>query len=154
MTGTTPPIRRYAPETDLETCIGIWRRASRAGHPFLSETALEGDEALVREVYMPSAEVWVGCPGGAPAGFVALLGGTVGGLFVAPEHHGRGLGRALVLHAARLHGALDVEVYEANEGARRFYAALGFARTGRRESDDRGRPFPLVAMRRAGPAVE
>jgi ribosomal-protein-alanine N-acetyltransferase len=58
-------------------------------------------------------------------------------LSVAPEHQGRGLGRALleavVAEARALPAArLLLEVREGNERARRLYAARGFAEVGRR----------------------
>lgn len=143
-------LRPYDPARDLEPCLALWRRASEAGHPFLDAATLDADGEVVRAHYMPAAEITVAEAAGRPVGFIALLGETVGGLFVDPAHHGRGAGRALVLDAAGRKGALDVEVYEANEGARAFYRALGFVETGRREADDMGRPLPLISLRRAG----
>lgn len=145
----TISIRPYCASVDLEPCLDIWRRASRAGHPFLATEELVGDEVLVRDVYMPMAETWVAAEEGETViGFIALLEAFIGGLFVAPERHGEGVGRALVLHAADICGDLGVEVYEANNAARLFYSRLGFTETGRRESDDNGRPFPLIWMHR------
>jgi ribosomal protein S18 acetylase RimI-like enzyme len=143
-------LRPYDPARDLEPCLALWRRASEAGHPFLDAATLDADGEIVRAHYMPAAEITVAEAAGRPVGFIALLGQTVGGLFVDPAHHGRGAGRALVLDAAGRKGALDVEVYEANAGARAFYRALGFVETGRREADDMGRPLPLISLRRAG----
>ena len=141
-------IRPYCGGTDLDACMDLWRRASRNGHPFLDEEALAADEVLVRDIYMPAAEIWIATAGEAPTGFIALLESFIGGLFVAPERHGMGIGRALVEHAAELRGTLDVDVYEANNSARNFYTRLGFFETGRREADDQGRSFPIICMRR------
>lgn len=148
----TLAIRPYRADADLEPCLAIWRAASEAGHPFLGAGALDDDEPLVRDVYMPAAEVWVADAGG-PVGFIALLDGFVGGLFVAPGRHGEGIGRALVEHAAALRGALTVDVYEENVAAQRFYRRAGFVETGRRAEDDRGRPHALVSMRRTAVAA-
>ncbi len=145
-------IRAYDPSRDLEPCIAIWRRASEVGHPFISGTDLDTDAALVREHYMPAAAIRVAEAGGRPAGFIALLDSFIGGLFVDPAAHGRGIGRALVTDAVRDRPVLDVEVYEVNAGARSFYARLGFQKTGRRETDDQGRLWPLLRLRlEAGP---
>ncbi|MGP9819852.1 GNAT family N-acetyltransferase [Salinarimonas sp. NSM] len=143
-------IRPYDAVRDADACLAVWRAASRSGHPFLGETALAADAVLVRDVYLPKAEIAVAEEEGRLVGFVALLDAVVGGLFVDPAHHGSGIGRALVLHAAERKGALDVEVYEANAGARAFYARLGFVEAGRRETDDQGRPHPLLRLRRPG----
>lgn len=141
-------IRDYRAAQDLDACLAIWRRASEAGHPFLGAVDLDADAVLVRTVYMPAAEVAVAEEAGAVVGFIALLEERVGGLFVDPARHGQGVGRALVEAAARRKGALTVEVYAANAAARGFYARLGFVETGRRDTDDQGRPHPLIALRR------
>ena len=140
-------LRPYDPARDLERCMAIWRAASEVGHPFLDAATLDTDARVVRDEYMPQAEITVAEDGGEPSGFIALLGAFVGGLFVDPSRHRSGTGRALIRDAARRRGALEVEVYEANPAARAFYAACGFAVIGRREADDQGRPLPLVRMR-------
>ncbi len=145
-------IRDYDPTRDLEPCLAIWRRASEVGHPFIDAADLDADAALVREHYMPAAAIRVAELAGRPMGFIALLGSLIGGLFVDPAAHGQGIGRSLVLDARTSHPVLDVEVYEANGGARAFYARLGFRETGRRQTDDQGRPLPLLRLRlEAGP---
>ncbi|MFF4603764.1 GNAT family N-acetyltransferase [Streptomyces sp. NPDC001339] len=76
-------------------------------------------------------------------------GVEVGGLFVAPEAQGGGVGGQLLEYAAALHGALTLEVFEANARARRFYAHLGFTERGRRT--DEGTGHPLIKLERAAP---
>lgn len=55
----------------------------------------------------------------------------------------------LLDHAARLKGALTVDVNEQNPEAVRFYEALGFELVGRSPVDDAGRPFPILHMRQS-----
>ena len=140
-------IRGYDPAFDLDRCMEIWRDASAAGHPFLGAAALDSDARIVREHYMPAADILVAETEGNVLGFIALLGSFIGGLFVDPSHHKRGIGRALVIEAHRRRSILDVEVYEQNADARAFYARLGFLETRRRERDDQNRRFPLIALR-------
>ena len=122
-------------------------RASEVGHPFLGKDDLDGDQQVVREKYMPAAEILVEEGESGPRGFIALLGSFIGGLFVDPDCHGQGVGKALVLEVAKHRGALHVEVYEANHDARAFYRRMGFTKTSRRELEDHGRPMPLIKMR-------
>ena len=77
-------------------------------------------------MYLPAAETWVWEADGHVAGFLSLIDNEIGGLFVAPTLHGRGIGRALVDHARRLRGELEVEVFKANALGRAFYSACGF----------------------------
>ncbi|WP_240784063.1 GNAT family N-acetyltransferase [Tabrizicola caldifontis] len=139
-------LRPYNALRDLERCMALWRAASEVGHPFLDTATLVADAVVVRDSYMPAAEITVAERAGAVVGFIALLGGLVAGLFVDPAAHRSGAGRALISDALRRKCRLDVEVYAANAGARAFYAACGFVETGRRGTDDRGRALPLICM--------
>jgi putative acetyltransferase len=119
-------IRPYRAD-DLPSALVVWEAASAVGHPFLSEEFLAAERVKLARVYLPAAETWVWDDGGRLAGFISLVGNEVGGLFVDPALHGRGIGRALVDHARRLRGDLEVEVFRDNALGRAFYAACGFA---------------------------
>jgi len=152
MTHPEPQAIKLRPylATDLEDCMCIWKAASIAGHTFLSADDLASDEPIVRDTYMPMAQITVALHGQRVAGFIAMVEDFIGALFVAPDHHRLGIGRSLVGFAAERRDRLTVEVYEANTKARAFYKALGFAETDRRDMDDRGRAHALVQMELAG----
>ncbi len=76
------------------------------------------------------------------------VGHRVEMLFVDPALHGRGIGRALLDAVGRGLPVVELDVNEQNPGALAFYRALGFEVTGRSETDDQGRPFPLLHLRR------
>lgn len=118
-------IREYRPE-DLAAVLTVWADASAVGHPFLTDEFLALERRNVEQIHLPSAEVWVWDADGRVAGFIALVEKEVGGLFVDPMLHGRGIGRALVDHARGLRGELEVEVFEENALGRAFYSACGF----------------------------
>jgi putative acetyltransferase len=118
-------IREYRSE-DTDALVAIWRAASELAHPFLTDTFMEQEAINLRELYFPNAETWVIEDDGKPAGFVALVGDEIGGLFLDPSLHGRGLGKALVDHVVALKGPLRVEVFEKNTIGRRFYERYGF----------------------------
>jgi GNAT superfamily N-acetyltransferase len=68
---------------------------------------------------------------GGIAGFAAVVGGELDGLFVEPDLWGRGIGRALVdaaTNAARKRGLALTVI--ANPSARRFYESCGFCLEG------------------------
>ncbi|PWK72817.1 GNAT family N-acetyltransferase [Aminobacter sp. AP02] len=141
-------IRAYFDTTDRNPLADIWLKASRVGHPFLTEADLVDQQAKVREIYLPQAENWVVELDGQPVGFIGLIDSFIGGLFVDPAAHGHGLGKALVAHAAQLKGSLDVEVYAENEAAVAFYDRIGFAEVLRKPHDDEGLLHEVIRMRR------
>jgi putative acetyltransferase len=85
----------------------------------------------------------------AIVGFIGMVENHVGGLFVAPVAHRRGVGRLLLDHTSERLGELTVEVYEQNRSACSFYRSCGFDPVGRKEQDDEGRALPLLRMKRA-----
>ncbi|KAA5826039.1 GNAT family N-acetyltransferase [Saccharopolyspora hirsuta] len=138
-------IRRYRP-ADEEAVVDLWSRAVKIAHPFI-EGEGEGERARkMREVYLVEADNWVAEASGRVVGLLGLLGAEIGGLFVAPEAQGRGVGRALVEHAVSLHGEVTLEVYEQNLRARRFYELVGFTEQGRRPDEETG--HTMISLRR------
>lgn len=141
-------VRRAVPG-DAPALLHIWLEASRIGHSFLGEETLQKQLPKLRDIYIPHADNWVAVEGDVVLGFIGLVDNHVGGLFVAPEAHRRGVGRLLLDHASERLGELTVEVYEQNESACSFYRSCGFEQVGRKELDDEGRALPLLRMRRA-----
>ena len=66
-------------------------------------------------------------------------------LFIDSDCRGRGLGSELIGFARR-RGALRVDVNEQNHYALEFYKAKGFRIIGREDTDDAGRPYPILHM--------
>ena len=78
---------------------------------------------------------------GEAVGFIDRAGATVRALYVAPDRRGEGVGKALLDHAKGEAETLDLWCFQANEGARAFYAREGFAEAGRTPGDnDEGLP--------------
>ncbi|WP_274914715.1 GNAT family N-acetyltransferase [Streptomyces sp. WZ-12] len=147
-------IRRYRDEDQGAVC-DLWSRAARQAHPFIEGEGRGERARLLREVYLVRAENWVAEREGTVVGLLRLLAGDegrggaeIGGLFVAPEAQGAGIGRELVEHAAARCGALTLEVFEESARARRFCAHLGFTERGRRIDERTGHPL-IVAAREA-----
>lgn len=139
-------IRAYSPSTDTASLSDIWLQASILAHAFIGEERLLEQQGLIETEYLPNAETWVACRGDQPVGFISLIDSFIGGLFVAPDQQGHGIGRALIAHALSLKGTLMLEVYTGNEQAMRFYEALGFREQSRRATDDSGLPFENAQM--------
>lgn len=63
------------------------------------------------------------------SGFLAQEGDEVNCLYVANNAQGQGIGKALLDHAKAQSDKLELWTFQANEGARRFYAREGFVET-------------------------
>jgi putative acetyltransferase len=135
---------------EREALVGIWRRAVEATHDFLAPGEIDELEPFSR-VELARAAVRVAVDDDGPVGFLTGAGGAVDALFVDPAVHGRGVGTALLDDAAAHHAVLTVDVNEENAAARAWYGRRGFVEIGRSETDDEGRPHPLLHLRRVTP---
>lgn len=122
-------IRKYATE-DTDALIDIWDNSEALAHPFLSADIRDQVRKDMRNIYLPNAETWVLENDGAPVGFIAMIDKEIGGLFLDPSQHGKGMGRQMVDHVVFLKGPLTVEVFKANKIGLPFYERYGFEVTG------------------------
>ena len=146
---TTPTVslRRSRP-SDRERLYEIWQAAVTATHDFVSEADLEVFSRVVRDDYLPNAEVDVAVDDkGRAVGFMGMTAAYIDALFVDPAWHGQGVGRCLIEAAQRrFQGGLTVDVNEQNSGAAGFYERMGFRVCSRSPVDDTGRPYPLLNL--------
>lgn len=152
----------------------IVRRAQRAEAAGLSELALRSkahwgydadfleacrDVLTVSPADIDAGAVFVAELDGAPAGFYRLGGGPpvaeLEDLWVDPQTMGRGVGTALLAHAAaraQARGCAAVLV-ESDPHAEGFYRARGAQRVGERPSSvDESRLLPLLRLDLGGGA--
>lgn len=118
-------IRKYA-DADCEAIIEVWYAASLVATPFLSKEFLAEERENIRTIWLAKAETWVFEDKGEVVGFLSLIGNEVGAIFVHPDCQGKGIGRALMDHAASLHNELFLDVFEDNATGRGFYDRYGF----------------------------
>ncbi|WP_239155146.1 N-acetyltransferase [Amycolatopsis sp. FDAARGOS 1241] len=141
------PRRKAPPWTSALSNLLIFRRCSSSRSPFSGRSTRTPTGPWWATPCSPTgtgigtritAGSWAGCTrrakAGSPPSHAAILA-------VAPEHRGKGIGRALAEHAI---SHLDVDVVSIGTGgdafhapARALYEALGFT------------PFPLVSYTKA-----
>jgi putative acetyltransferase len=150
---TARPAVRIRPSTgaaEHPALVAIWRSAVDATHHFLAPRDRDAIEAVLASDYFPAVLLTVAEVDGRPAGFSGVLDGTLEMLFVDAARRGSGIGSALVAHAIAEHGVTAVDVNEQNVEAAAFYAHRGFEVVGRSETDDAGRPYPVLHLRLGG----
>ena len=106
--------------------INVWYEASSLAHPFLEADFVEKAKKDLRDIYIPNTETWVYEDNNAVIGFISMLENEIGGLFVLPNNHFKGIGTQLVNFIKESHSELDVEVFEKNAIGRAFYEKYGF----------------------------
>jgi putative acetyltransferase len=127
--------------------VGIWRSAVDATHDFLAPADRDEIEAQLASAYFPAVTLAIAERDGRPVGFSGVHDGSLEMLFVDAAERGGSVGTELLLRAVRDHGVTTVEVNEQNPSATAFYLHRGFEIVGRRDTDDAGRPYPLLRLR-------
>jgi GNAT superfamily N-acetyltransferase len=128
-------VRRADPDEAL-VISELWLRSRRAAD--IPPPVHTDDEvrAWVRELLLPSREVWVATADGDVAGVMALEDEWVEQLYIDPEHQRRGHGARLLEVAQATRPALALWTFESNLGAQGFYEAHGFTRSGLPSADN------------------
>jgi GNAT superfamily N-acetyltransferase len=118
---------RLARPDEHDALEDLQRRASLELPEYRDQLIANPDAIYLPEGQIANGQVIVAELGGAIAGFAAVVGGELDGLFVEPDLWGQRIGRALVdaaTNEARKRG-LALKVI-ANPRARRFYENCGF----------------------------
>lgn len=143
-------IEPAASRNSMETAklVHIWEQSVKATHLFLTET----------DIAMLIPDVKLGLEGidklivakdqsGEPLGFMGVANRKIEMLFISPDQFGRGIGTLLINYAINVLGANLVDVNEQNPKALGFYKHSGFEVYDRSETDEQGRPFPILHMK-------
>ncbi|MGA8986557.1 GNAT family N-acetyltransferase [Aeromicrobium sp.] len=139
---------RLAGEADFDALTDIWERAVRPTHSFMSDGHLADLRPRVRDLLLPSMDVWVALVEDRPVGFVGAHDAHVELLYIDPEAQGAGIGPALLARIADGAGPRSVEVYLGNAAGLAFYHSQGFSETRRDSTDVAGRPAAIVHLER------
>lgn len=146
---SAPRIRPVAGPEEYPALVAIWRSAVDATHDFLAAVDRDEIESHLASDYFLAVRIAVAEVDGRPVGFSGTLDGNLEMLFVDAAARGGGIGSALLDHVVTTQGVTAVDVNEQNAQAAGFYAHRGFEIVGRSETDEAGRPYPLLHLRRS-----
>ena len=126
---------RLAKPEEHDELEELQRRASLELPEYRDQLLANPDAVHLPPAQIANGQVIVAELGGEIAGFAAVVGGELDGLFVEPDLWGGGIGRALVdaaTHEARQRG-LSLTVI-ANPRAKGFYESCGFSVEGEEQT--------------------
>ena len=139
----------------VATLTTLWDGSVRTTHHFLTEADIQDIRPYVGEALrgVPVLGVCIVDNGsdangyGCIAGFIGIADGKIEMLFVAKKYIGKGIGRQLMEWAVGEKHATMIDVNEQNGHAAAVYRHWGFEVYERTETDDQGRPFPILRMK-------
>ncbi len=139
---------RTAGEADFDALTDLWEQSARSSHEFMDDDEFVELKPRIRDLLLPSMDVWVAESEGEMLGFVGARDEHVELLYVAPETQGKGIGPLLLAQLAAGDGPRSVEVYADNAVGLGFYLSQGFRETRRDPTDAAGRAFAIVHLER------
>jgi ribosomal protein S18 acetylase RimI-like enzyme len=163
-------IRRAKPaDADVLAKLHIdsWRVAYRGLVPDSYLNALDYDrraQSLLESLSAQIEETYIAEEDGEVVGFLTLGGcrdedvdkkitGEIWGIYLAPQHWRKGIGRLLCRYGERILGSrgyliVTLWVFAGNSQARRFYEAMGYKADGATKTLTLGTPLEAVRYRR------
>lgn len=132
-------------ESDYVSLAKIWERSVRATHSFLSEESIREIKSALISEYFPNVSLFAIVDNGIFVGFIGLDADKIEMLFIDSNRLRQGYGSALIDFAIQI-GATKVDVNEQNREATLFYQTKGFKTVGRDDTDEAGRPYPILHL--------
>ncbi|HEY2474767.1 MAG TPA: GNAT family N-acetyltransferase [Candidatus Cybelea sp.] len=119
---------RRATDRDADAVAALFRETRLSALPYLPVLHSPREEReYFRDRVLVTCEVWVAEALGCIIGFCAFREGWVEHLYVHPVHARTGIGRTLLNKAKQSYPQLHLWVFQRNEKAKAFYAAMGFS---------------------------
>lgn len=132
----------------IEQLTQVWERSVKATHLFLSDDEIAEIKKFVSGALSQVEHLVIAInETGDPIGFVGVEGQKIEMLFISPEERGKGVGKAFIEYGIEHFAADQVTVNEQNPQALGFYEHLGFSAYKRTDTDEEGRPYPLLYMK-------
>ena len=132
----------------LEELTALWRQSVAQTHTFLTNKDIDEIENYVPQALKEVEHLVVTQNNGDYLGFMGIEKHRLEMLFLAPQYIGKGVGRKLIEYGIEQYQINEVTVNEQNPNAIGFYEHLGFKTYKRTETDEQGRPFPLLYMKK------
>ncbi|MEL7004905.1 MAG: GNAT family N-acetyltransferase [Bacteroidota bacterium] len=133
--------------SEYHEVVDVWEASVRATHHFLQESDIEYFKPLILNQYLDAVQLR--CIRGSNnkiKGFLGVAEDNLEMLFVHPDYHGQGIGKALLEYSIDQLKILKVDVNEQNEQAVGFYHHNGFVTVSRSPLDSTGKPYPILHM--------
>nr|WP_279381507.1 N-acetyltransferase [Clostridium sardiniense] len=112
---------------DIDEIMKIWVESTIKSHDFIDENYWIESQDIVRNKYIPISKTYIYKEDNIIKGFISILNNNfIGGLFVANDSQGQGIGRKLIDTVKNELNSLTLNVFKENVRALKFYEREGF----------------------------
>ncbi|TGD21211.1 GNAT family N-acetyltransferase [Companilactobacillus suantsaicola] len=120
----------------------IWLQGNLEAHDFVDPHFWINNQEAVKQQFL-KAEIYV-YANPDPVGFVGLQGDYIAGIFVLKHYQGRHIGQQLLDYLKKQHQRLELDVYEKNQSALRFYSRNGFTKSKTDFDENEEKEFHMI----------
>jgi len=132
---------------EFPVVVEVWEASVRATHNFLKEEDIQYFKPLILNTYLDAVELrCVRNNEQKIIGFSGVSERNLEMLFIHPDYHKQGIGKALLDYSIKNSEINKVDVNEQNKQAVAFYLHQGFKVVDRSELDPTGKPYPILHM--------
>lgn len=117
-------ITKFKPE-QLDCIMDIWLQSNLEAHDFIDADYWTGNFEMVKEM-LPQSELYVYSLEENPVGFIGMQENYIAGIFILKEFRSHGIGTQLLDYAKSIKDELELDVYQKNIPAFKFYKKHGF----------------------------
>lgn len=133
----------------IQTLLDVWEKSVRTTHLFLLDSEINSMKEYVSQALSSVQNLIIAQnDNGRTVAFMGIENHTLEMLFISPEEHGKGLGKALIFYGIEHYEIQCLTVNEQNPDAKGFFEHMGFQVYKRTETNERGNPYPLLYMKR------
>lgn len=143
--------KKRTPEL-MTLLVHLWEQSMSSTHHFLSEKEKQDIKEEVPEALKQvSFLLVVFDENNKEVAFLGIEKTQIEMLFVSPNYQKKGIGKKLIALAKTTFHTTTLTVNEQNEKALTFYKKMGFVTYKRTNTDEQGRPYPLLYMKSVTP---
>lgn len=138
--------RLPATKDDYHELSNIWLKSVKATHNFLSSKNQKDIQENLPE-YFKQVKLSKWKIGNNIIGFSGTSDSDLSMLFLDPEYFRHGYGKEIISELIKSDNIKTVTVNEQNINALSFYQHQGFEIVSKSETDDDGRPYPILNLK-------
>ncbi|MFK4784622.1 GNAT family N-acetyltransferase [Fusobacterium sp. MFO224] len=116
---------RKLKKIDIDRVSEIWLNANLRAHNFIPKSYWKDNLKLLKKM-LPESEVYVYGSDNEIQGFIGIMDNYIAGIFVSEKYQSRGIGKQLLDFIKSIKRELNLNVYEKNIRALRFYKRENF----------------------------
>lgn len=134
-------------ENIINRLLDIWEASVMKTHTFLSAADIAAIKPDAKNGLMKITDLYCFIDDqDVKQGFIGVEDQKIEMLFLDANARGQGIGKLLLDFALKELGAKYVDVNEQNAQAVGFYMHMGFTVMSRSDTDEQGRPFPILHL--------